>query len=109
MKHKSSSSIVSLLILLSITITSAYSRQAQLNVIVVTTTIQAAVDAANPGDTVRVPPGTYHENVLVTKDNITIEGSAGAILDGTGVSGTSGITVRSLTPLARINGFRLTG
>ena len=79
------------------------------NVIVVSTTIQAAVDAANPGDTVRVPPGTYHENVLVTKDNITIEGSAGAILDGTGVSGTSGMTVRSLTPLARINGFRLTG
>jgi parallel beta-helix repeat protein len=79
------------------------------NIIIVSTTIQAAVDAANPGDTVRVPPGTYHENILVTKDNITIEGSAGAILDGTGVSGTSGITVRSLTPPARINGFRLTG
>jgi parallel beta-helix repeat protein len=79
------------------------------NMIVVSTTIQAAVDAANPGDTVRVPPGTYHENVLVTKDNISIEGSLGAILDGTGLPGTSGIAVRSLTPLARINGFRLTG
>ena len=109
MKHKFSSIIVSLLILLSITITSAYSVRAQSNVMVVTTTIQAAVDAAQPGDTVRVPPGTYHENVFVTKDNITIEGSLGAILDGTGVSGTSGVTVRSLTPLARINGFRLTG
>jgi parallel beta-helix repeat protein len=77
------------------------------NVIVVTT-IQAAVDAADPGDIVRVPPGVYHENVFVTKDNITIEGSAGAILDGAGLSG-SGITVRSSTPNARINGFRLSG
>ena len=109
MKHKFSSIIVSLLISLSITSTSAQSVRAQSNVMVVTTTIQAAVDAAQPGDTVRVPPGTYHENVFVTKDNITIEGSPGAILDGTGVSGTSGITVRSLTPLVRINGFRLTG
>ena len=108
MKHKFFSIIVSLLCLLSITITSAYALPAQFNVIVVTTTIQAAVDAANPGDTVRVPPGTYHENVFVTKDNLTIEGSQGTILDGTGLTG-SGITVRSSTPLVRINGFRLTG
>jgi len=78
-------------------------------VIVVTTTIQAAVDAANPGDTVRVPPGIYHENVLVAKDNITIKGQSGAILDGTGLLGNSGITVRPSSPSARISGFRLTG
>ena len=109
MKHKFFLIMVSLLCLLSITITKADALQPQTNVVVVSTTIQAALEAANPGDTVRVPPGTYHENVLVTKDNITIEGSASAILDGTGLPGTSGITVRSLTPLARINGFRLTG
>ena len=108
MKHKFFSIIVSLLCLLSITITSAYALQAQSNVIVVTTSIQAAVDAASSGDTVRVSPGTYRENVFVNKDNITIEGSAGAVLDGTGLTG-SGITVRSSTPLVRINGFRLTG
>jgi parallel beta-helix repeat protein len=108
MKHKFFSIIVSLLCLLTITITSAYALRAQSNIIVVTTTIQAAVDAANPGDSVRVPPGTYHENVFVTKDNISIEGSQGAILDGTGLTG-SGITVRSSTPLVRINGFRLSG
>ncbi|HET9909357.1 MAG TPA: parallel beta-helix domain-containing protein [Anaerolineales bacterium] len=109
MKHKFVSVIVSLLFLLSITFTNAYSVEAQSDIIVVTTTIQAAVDAASPGDTVRVPPGVYRENVFVTKNNITIEGSVGAILDGTGLPGTSGITVRSLIPSARINGFRLTG
>lgn len=108
MKHKLTSIVMCLLILLSVPITSAYSVQAQSNVIVVTTTVQAAVDAANPGDIVRVPPGIYHENVLVTKDNITIEGSQDAILDGTGLT-SSGITVRSLDASARINGFRLTG
>lgn len=51
------------------------------NVIVVSTTIQAALDAANPGDTILVPPGTYHENLRVTKDNITIAGSTGAVID----------------------------
>jgi len=108
MKHKFFSIVVSLLCLLSITITSAYALRAQSNIIVVTTTIQAAVDAASSGDTVLIPPGTYHENVFVTKDNISIEGSQGSILDGTGLTG-SGVTVRSSTPLVRINGFRLTG
>jgi parallel beta-helix repeat protein len=101
--------IILVTIALLVTTSGARAVQAQTNVVIVSTTIQAAVDAANPGDMVRVPPGTYHENVLVTKDNITIEGSLGAILDGTGLPGSSGITVRSLTPLARINGFRLTG
>src|SRR5438552_1340094 len=78
-------------------------------VIVVSSTIQAAVDAANPGDTVRVPPGSYRENVLVTKNNISIDGSPGAVLDGAGASGNSGITVRPQTPSLRISRFRLSG
>ncbi|HKN95913.1 MAG TPA: right-handed parallel beta-helix repeat-containing protein [Pseudonocardiaceae bacterium] len=44
--------------------------------------IQAAVDAASPGDTVLVRPGTYHESVTISKDDITLEGS------GTGAGGT---------------------
>src|SRR5215203_2169688 len=52
--------------------------------VVVTTTIQAAVDAASPGDTVLVPPGTYHESVTITKSGLTIKGTRDAVLDATG-------------------------
>jgi hypothetical protein len=38
-------------------------------------TIQVAVDAAHPGDTIRVCPGTYPETVTVDKDGLTLEGA----------------------------------
>src|SRR6266498_1755338 len=60
-------------------------------VIRVTTTIQAAVDAAMPGDTVLVPPGTYRESVLIDKSDLTLRGSRGAEIDAHGF--TNGITV----------------
>jgi nitrous oxidase accessory protein NosD len=37
--------------------------------------IQAAIDAADPGDTIKIKPGTYAENVWVNKDDITIRGT----------------------------------
>jgi parallel beta-helix repeat protein len=52
--------------------------------VVVVSSIQAAVDAASPGDTVIVPPGRYHETVTVGKSGITIRGSRGAVLDASG-------------------------
>jgi parallel beta-helix repeat protein len=85
--------------------------------IVVTTTIQAAVDAAQPGDTILVPAGTYHESVLVTKSDLTIAGSRAAILDAagfrTGIRVGSGSISRSgpapTCPLLAVQGFTLRG
>ena len=37
--------------------------------------IQAAIDAAQPGDKIQIRAGTYHENVYVTKDDIELEGA----------------------------------
>src|SRR4051794_34653419 len=59
--------------------------QAAGNPIVVTSTIQAAVDAADPGDTVLVPAGTYSATVSVTEPGITIRGPQDAVLDGSGL------------------------
>jgi hypothetical protein len=37
--------------------------------------IQAAVDQARPGTTVKLAPGVYHQSVGITKDGITLAGS----------------------------------
>lgn len=58
------------------------------------TTIQAAVDAANPGDTIRVCAGVYAEVVTINKNDLTLKGEPGAILDGT--------TIGNVTPDAGI-------
>lgn len=44
--------------------------------------IQAAIDAAQPGTTILLGPGTYQGSVLITKDDITIQGA------GSGTGGT---------------------
>jgi pectin methylesterase-like acyl-CoA thioesterase len=56
---------------------------AEAAVVVVSTTIQAAVNKAKPGDIILVPPGRYRETVRVLKDNITILGPEGAIICAT--------------------------
>jgi len=61
--------------------------------IVVTDTIQAAVNSAQPGDTVVVPPGVYRESVQIHTGGITLTGSRGAIIDATGFP--TGITASS--------------
>src|ERR1700730_15171123 len=49
------------------------------------TTIQSAVDAARPGDVIRVCPGIYREQVVITKP-LHIEGDNGAIVLPNGIS-----------------------
>src|SRR5437899_1153873 len=47
--------------------------------------IQAAVDAARPGDWILIAPGDYRETVRITKDGIHLRGLSrnGVIVDGT--------------------------
>ncbi|HOO53398.1 MAG TPA: NosD domain-containing protein [Methanothrix sp.] len=52
--------------------------------------IQAAIDAASPGDTIVVPSGTYYENVVVNKQ-LTLRGVGSPIVDAGGVG--SAITI----------------
>jgi parallel beta-helix repeat protein len=85
--------------------------------IVVTTTIQAAVDAAQAGDTILVPPGTYRESVLVAKSHLTIVGSRAAIIDAAGFRtgirvGTGRISRGGPSPVCpplAVEGFTLSG
>lgn len=47
------------------------------------TSIQAAIDAAGPGATIHVGPGTFSENLSITTEGISIVAEPGAILMGT--------------------------
>jgi len=52
----------------------------------VETSIQNAIGAANPGDTIIVCPDSYGEAVLVDKSDITVKGIAQPIVDGSNAS-----------------------
>lgn len=54
--------------------------------------IQAAINNANPGDTVEIRSGTYEQRIVVNK-SLTLSGSDDTILDGNNLGDVNGITV----------------
>jgi parallel beta-helix repeat protein len=87
--------------------------------IVVKGSIQDAIDAASPGDTIFVPRGTYAECPVVAKDRLTIVGPRNAVIDASGCQrgltvGTGSITTDPGTslpvcPPVEIHDFTLKG
>jgi len=68
-------------------------------------TIQAAINAANTGDTIYVYAGTYNENIEIAKTLSLIgNGSANTIIDGGGNGDVMHITANGV----EISGFNLT-
>ena len=66
------------------------------------------MDSAAPGSTIVIPPGIYHESVLISTDRLVLRARPGAVLDGTGQSGADGIRVIA-PPGRRLSGFELNG
>jgi hypothetical protein len=72
------------------------------------TTIQSAINAANPGDTIKVCDGTYVEDVNVNKANLIIDGSGVGSTTISGAIGGDGATVRISAASAEIKNFTIT-
>lgn len=79
------------------------------------TSINGAIAAAQPGDTIKVGPGTYNENLTITK-SITLEGPNVGIdpNNGTGrddeaiINGGNSIAIRPEASNIKIDGFTIT-
>jgi len=74
------------------------------NVIYVSSTIQEAINRANPGDTIFVKKGTYPENVVVNKSvSLVGEDRDSTIIDGVGTGSVISVMASNVT----IQGFTI--
>lgn len=75
------------------------------------TSIQAAIDAASPNDTINVEPGTYLETIDVTKNNLIIQSVSGdpsnTIIDANGADSPV-VTIADCSGVT-LSGFTITG
>lgn len=69
-----------------------------------TASIMERIDAAAPGDTVRIPPGTYHGHLRIKKP-VVLDGGGTAIIDGGG----EGTVVELLVPNITMRGCTVRG
>jgi parallel beta-helix repeat protein len=72
------------------------------------TTIQSASLAALPGDTIQVCAGTYIEDVLISKDNVSLLGAGAGVTTISGAIGGDGATVRVAANNVTVAGFTIT-
>jgi hypothetical protein len=118
---------IAIVSLLALPVGAAYADDNDGHTIVVTSSnsIQSAIDHAAPGSTIVVDRGTYHENLTITKDHITLKSKRGlgsVVLDGRGTPTASicnapgavnGICVDGLnpdgTPGTPVTGTRIDG
>ncbi|MBA7525522.1 hypothetical protein ES705_17673 [subsurface metagenome] len=89
-------------------ITVSYGSQTDKVVIRVVETIQDAIDAAKPGDTIEVPAGTYPEAITINKQ-LTLLGANAGVDPVTGARGDESIIdgLVNVNQSATINGFTI--
>jgi|GEM_PF-275169 len=68
--------------------------------------IQAAIDAANSGDIIKVNSGEYHEALTVNK-TLTLKGIGDPVLNASGFTGVSGVTISA--DGVEFSGFKIIG
>ena len=70
------------------------------------TSVRAALNAARPGDTIEIQPGTYNEHLKLSK-NVTLDGP-GAILDGGGAATPGSVIIVERGVTATLQGLTIT-
>ncbi|TVR81721.1 MAG: HYR domain-containing protein [Saprospirales bacterium] len=66
--------------------------------------IQTAIDLANPGDTIQVGTATFMESIVIDKEGLTLQNGSWPVIDGGGSSTPVRITANNVT----LKGFKVT-